>query len=176
MLFFLGIFLAVSSLEATGLLDSLATWLDQVVGNIDLIIFLIGLMSAIIDNVPLVAAAMGMYDLAQFPTDSPIWQFLAFEAGGGSCLIIGSAAGVRHGMGTNQFLLVREAYYAAGVDGLCGWGGDLSMGDRLGVLPKTHWVSLEGLVWIRAGKLYRSKACQREHQAVTGLLASGQRA
>lgn len=94
-LFFLGILLAVSSLEATGLLDSLASWLDQVVGNIDLIIFLIGLMSAIIDNVPLVAAAMGMYDLEQFPTDSPTWQFLAFAAGtGGSCLIIGSAAGV----------------------------------------------------------------------------------
>ena len=94
-LFFLGILLAVSSLEATGLLHHLAEWLDHSIGNIDIIVFLIGLMSAVIDNVPLVAATMGMYDLSLYPTDHPTWEFLAYAAGtGGSCLIIGSAAGV----------------------------------------------------------------------------------
>ncbi|GGX59398.1 sodium:proton antiporter NhaD [Saccharospirillum salsuginis] len=94
-LFFLGILLAVSSLEATGLLHHLAVWLDETIGNINVIVFLIGLMSAVIDNVPLVAATMGMYDLSVYPTDHPTWEFLAYSAGtGGSCLIIGSAAGV----------------------------------------------------------------------------------
>jgi Na+/H+ antiporter NhaD/arsenite permease-like protein len=94
-LFFLGILTAVSALQATGLLAQAAGFLDRTVGNLDLIVFLIGLLSAVIDNVPLVAASMGMYDLATYPTDSPMWEFLAFAAGtGGSCLIIGSAAGV----------------------------------------------------------------------------------
>jgi Na+/H+ antiporter NhaD/arsenite permease-like protein len=94
-LFFLGILTAVSALQATGLLAQAAGFLDRTVGNLDLIVFLIGLLSAVIDNVPLVAATMGMYDLATYPTDSPMWEFLAFAAGtGGSCLIIGSAAGV----------------------------------------------------------------------------------
>lgn len=94
-LFFLGILLAVAALQATGLLASLAAGLDATVGNIDLIIFLIGLLSAVVDNVPLVAAAMGMYDMAIYPTDHKMWEFLAYAAGtGGSCLIIGSAAGV----------------------------------------------------------------------------------
>jgi Na+/H+ antiporter NhaD/arsenite permease-like protein len=94
-LFFLGILTAVSALQATGLLTQAAGFLDRSVGNLDLIVFLIGLLSAVIDNVPLVAASMGMYDLATYPTDSPLWEFLAFAAGtGGSCLIIGSAAGV----------------------------------------------------------------------------------
>ncbi len=94
-LFFLGILLAVASLQATGILQMLANQLDQSFGNMDLIIFLIGLLSAVIDNVPLVAAAMGMYDMSVFPTDDHIWQYLALAAGtGGSCLIIGSAAGV----------------------------------------------------------------------------------
>lgn len=94
-LFFLGILLAVSSLQATGLLDLAATFLNQRVGDLSTIIFLIGLLSSIVDNVPLVAAAMGMYDLQTFPQDHPMWPFLAFAAGtGGSCLIIGSAAGV----------------------------------------------------------------------------------
>jgi Na+/H+ antiporter NhaD/arsenite permease-like protein len=94
-LFFLGILLAVSALDATGLLSSLASALDQSVGNINVIVFLIGLMSAVIDNVPLVAATMGMYDLAVYPTNSHMWEFLAYSSGtGGSCLIIGSAAGV----------------------------------------------------------------------------------
>jgi Na+/H+ antiporter NhaD/arsenite permease-like protein len=94
-LFFLGILTAVSALQASGLLAQAAGFLDRSVGNLDLIVFLIGLLSAVIDNVPLVAATMGMYDLATYPTDSPMWEFLAYAAGtGGSCLIIGSAAGV----------------------------------------------------------------------------------
>lgn len=94
-LFFLGILVAVSSLQATGILPMAATWLDTNVGNINAIVFLIGLLSAVVDNVPLVAGVMGMYDMQTYPTDSPMWVFLAFAAGtGGSCLIIGSAAGV----------------------------------------------------------------------------------
>jgi Na+/H+ antiporter NhaD/arsenite permease-like protein len=69
--------------------------MNDTIGNQDLIILLIGLASAIVDNVPLVAATMGMYDLRSFPTDHRIWEFLAYCAGtGGSILIIGSAAGV----------------------------------------------------------------------------------
>jgi Na+/H+ antiporter NhaD/arsenite permease-like protein len=94
-LFFLGILLAVGSLEATGVLRGLAESLTNTVGDIDLIVVLIGLVSAVVDNVPIVAAAMGMYDLATFPADSKLWEFLAYCAGtGGSILIIGSAAGV----------------------------------------------------------------------------------
>lgn len=94
-LFFLGILVAIGALEATGLLRSLATWLDQTVGNQDLIVVFIGVASAVIDNVPLVAAAMGMYPIDQFPPDAKLWEFLAYCAGtGGSLLVIGSAAGV----------------------------------------------------------------------------------
>lgn len=94
-LFFLGILLAIGCLESTGLLQSLAVSMNDAIGNQDLIILLIGLASAIVDNVPLVAATMGMYDLSSFPTDHKIWEFLAYCAGtGGSILIIGSAAGV----------------------------------------------------------------------------------
>ncbi|MFD2933607.1 sodium:proton antiporter NhaD [Spirosoma flavum] len=94
-LFFLGILLAVGSLEATGVLRSLAESLNQTVGNLDVIILLIGGVSAVVDNVPIVAATMGMYDLQTYPTDAKIWIFLAYCAGtGGSLLLIGSAAGV----------------------------------------------------------------------------------
>ena len=94
-LFFLGILVAIGALESTHLLTSLAQWMDKTVGNRDVIVVLIGLASAIIDNVPLVAASMGMYDLNTFPTDSKMWEFMAYCAGtGGSILIIGSAAGV----------------------------------------------------------------------------------
>jgi Na+/H+ antiporter NhaD/arsenite permease-like protein len=76
-------------------LSAIAQWLDQTVGNQAIIVILIGLVSAVVDNVPLVAASMGMYSLEQYPTDSFLWQFLAYCAGtGGSILIIGSAAGV----------------------------------------------------------------------------------
>ena len=93
--FFIGILLAVATLEHTHILTDLATWLNKVVGREDVIVTIIGLASAIVDNVPLVAASMGMYSLAQYPTDSFLWEFMAYAAGtGGSILIIGSAAGV----------------------------------------------------------------------------------
>jgi Na+/H+ antiporter NhaD/arsenite permease-like protein len=93
--FFIGILLAVATLEHTHILTALAQWLDQAVGRQDVIVLLIGLVSAVVDNVPLVAASMGMYSLTQFPPDHFLWEFLAYCAGtGGSILIIGSAAGV----------------------------------------------------------------------------------
>ena len=103
--FFLGILLAVSSLQSAGHLGIVATWLDGVVGNIYGINVIIGALSAIVDNVPLVAGAMGMYELLPleampkpglgYPVDHEFWEFLAYCAGtGGSMLIIGSAAGV----------------------------------------------------------------------------------
>jgi len=94
-LFFLGILIAISSLQSTGVLSSLAKYMNDTIGNLNIIVPLIGLLSAIIDNVPLVAASMGMYDISTYPQDSYIWEFLAYCAGtGGSILIIGSAAGV----------------------------------------------------------------------------------
>lgn len=94
-LFFLGILLAVGALEATGGLRAMATYLNETVGNVDVIVLLIGIASAVVDNVPIVAAAMGMYDLQTYPTDHKLWEFLAYCAGtGGSILLIGSAAGV----------------------------------------------------------------------------------
>jgi Na+/H+ antiporter NhaD/arsenite permease-like protein len=94
-IFFIGILLAVATLEHTHILSAIAAWLDDSIGRLDIIVVLIGLVSAIVDNVPLVAASMGMYSLEQYPTDSFLWEFLAYCAGtGGSILIIGSAAGV----------------------------------------------------------------------------------
>jgi len=94
-MFFLGILLAVGSLQATGLLRDMAESLTRTVGNLDVIILLIGMASAVVDNVPIVAAAMGMYDLQTYPPDAKLWEFLAYCAGtGGSMLLIGSAAGV----------------------------------------------------------------------------------
>ena len=93
--FFIGILLAVATLEHTHILSGLAKWFDDTIGRQDVIVMVIGLISAVVDNVPLVAASMGMYSLNQYPTDSFIWEFLAYCAGtGGSILIIGSAAGV----------------------------------------------------------------------------------
>lgn len=94
-LFFLGILLSIGALQATGLLQNAAGWMDKTIGDIYVITLLIGLLSAVVDNVPLVAAAQGMYGLDRFPTDHYFWEFLAYCAGtGGSILIIGSAAGV----------------------------------------------------------------------------------
>lgn len=94
-LFFLGILLTIGSLEATGILDNVATVMNEKIGNITLITLVIGMLSAVVDNVPLVAAAQGMYPLSVYPTDHYFWEFLAYCAGtGGSMLIIGSAAGV----------------------------------------------------------------------------------
>jgi Na+/H+ antiporter NhaD/arsenite permease-like protein len=95
LLFFLGILLAVAGLESLHVLEHVAEWMDDTIGNKDVIIIGIGLLSAIVDNVPLVAASMGMYDMAVYPADHKIWEFIAYCAGtGGSVLIIGSAAGV----------------------------------------------------------------------------------
>jgi len=93
--FFIGILLAVATLEHTHILAGIAAWLDQVIGRQGIIVAIIGLISAIVDNVPLVAASMGMYDLNLYHPDSFLWEFMAYCAGtGGSILIIGSAAGV----------------------------------------------------------------------------------
>lgn len=93
--FFMGILLAVAVLEHAHILGNLAQWLNDTVGRLDVIVLLIGLASAVVDNVPLVAATMGMYSLTDYPPDSFLWEFVAFCAGtGGSVLIIGSAAGV----------------------------------------------------------------------------------
>jgi Na+/H+ antiporter NhaD/arsenite permease-like protein len=97
-LFFLGILLAVSALQEIGHLNVVSAWLDKTIGNIYAINMAIGLLSAVVDNVPLVAAAQGMYDIeptGPFAASGHFWQFLAYCAGtGGSALIIGSAAGV----------------------------------------------------------------------------------
>jgi len=93
--FFIGILLAVAVLEKARVLEMLANWLDATVGRQDAIVVLLGLLSAVVDNVPLVAASMGMYSLTQYPPDSFLWEFVAYCAGtGGSILIIGSASGV----------------------------------------------------------------------------------
>jgi Na+/H+ antiporter NhaD/arsenite permease-like protein len=94
-IFFIGILLAVAVLEHTLILDGLAHWMEKTIGRLDVIVILTGIMSAVIDNVPLVAASMGMYNMTTYPPDSFLWEFLAYCAGtGGSILIIGSAAGV----------------------------------------------------------------------------------
>jgi len=94
-LFFLGILLAVSALQSIGILKMVATTLSSTLKNDYLIGIALGLLSSLVDNVPLVAAVQGMYDLNTYPTDHPFWQFLALATGtGGSAIIIGSAAGV----------------------------------------------------------------------------------
>ena len=101
-LFFLGILLAVAALESLGMLFHFAESLEanlpmlgtESPGELvsDLVVLILGLGSAVIDNVPLVAASMGMFSV---PIDDPVWHFIAYSAGtGGSMLIIGSAAGV----------------------------------------------------------------------------------
>ena len=98
-LFFLGILMAVSALKEIGVLTALGLWLDSVSGgNHYMVTGIIGAISSIVDNVPLVAGCMGMYPLAEagdMAVDGIFWQLLAYCAGtGGSILIIGSAAGV----------------------------------------------------------------------------------
>ena len=94
-LFFMGILLAVSALQSTSILQQMATSLSSKVQNENIIVIGIGLLSAIFDNVPLVAAIQGMFTTEQYPTGHFFWNFLAYCAGtGGSILIIGSAAGV----------------------------------------------------------------------------------
>ena len=109
-LFFMGILMAVSALQSAGILKEVSTYLDEEVHNVYVINTIVGILSSIIDNVPLVAGAMGMYPMptheavalsgeaaymANFVQDGIFWQLLAYCAGvGGSILIIGSAAGV----------------------------------------------------------------------------------
>ncbi len=113
--FFIGILLAVAALQHTHVLEMLAKWLDTTVGRQDVIVVLLGLLSAIVDNVPLVAASMGMYSLTQYPPDSFLWEFVAYCAGtGGSILIIGSAAGVA-AMGLEQ---IHFFWYVRRISGL----------------------------------------------------------
>ena len=94
-LFFFGILMSIFSLEVIGILPQMASTLNNSVGDINVVAICIGLLSAVFDNVPLVAALQSMYSLNDFPKDHYFWELLAFTAGtGGSCLIIGSAAGV----------------------------------------------------------------------------------
>ncbi len=94
-LFFLGILMAVGALETMQALNQFALVLDKTFGDQRIIVSLIGILSSIVDNVPLVAASMGMYSMDLYPQDHFLWEYLAYCAGtGGSILIIGSAAGV----------------------------------------------------------------------------------
>ncbi len=131
-LFFFGILMAVAVLQSTGILASAANWLDEKVHNVYAINTILGVMSSIVDNVPLVAAAMGMYPVepvtatgyaANFIVDGTFWEFLSYCAGvGGSILIIGSAAGViamgiekiPFGWYLKKFSLIALAGYLAG--------------------------------------------------------------
>eukprot|EP00579_Thalassiosira_antarctica_P008922 CAMPEP_0201883082 /NCGR_PEP_ID=MMETSP0902-20130614/15134_1 /ASSEMBLY_ACC=CAM_ASM_000551 /TAXON_ID=420261 /ORGANISM="Thalassiosira antarctica, Strain CCMP982" /LENGTH=737 /DNA_ID=CAMNT_0048411793 /DNA_START=12 /DNA_END=2225 /DNA_ORIENTATION=+ len=94
-LFFLGILMSIGVLDKSGLLKDLAVFLSDNLPSQDIVATVIGIASALIDNVPLVAATMGMYDLADYGTDDKLWQLIALCAGtGGSILVIGSASGV----------------------------------------------------------------------------------
>ncbi len=112
LLFFLGILLSVNVLEIANILHYFAYRLDALFSTKEVIAVIIGLVSSVVDNVPLVAACMGMYDLATYAMDSPFWTVAAYAAGtGGSLLIIGSAAGVAF-MGLEKvdfFWYVRKA-------------------------------------------------------------------
>ena len=94
-LFFTGILLCVAALEVTGTLTAISVWMDYNIGNLYIINGGIGILSSVLDNIPLVAGIQNMYPLSTYPTDHYFWELLTFCAGtGGSCLIIGSAAGV----------------------------------------------------------------------------------
>jgi NhaD family Na+/H+ antiporter len=133
-LFFLGILLAIAALESAGQLQQLANFLDSQIKDINIVVLLIGLLSSVVDNVPLVAASMGMYPLDKFPSDHYFWEFLAYCTGtGGSALIIGSAAGIA----------------AMGIEKI----------DFMAYLKKISWLALMGyfsgaLVYILLGKLF----------------------
>jgi Na+/H+ antiporter NhaD/arsenite permease-like protein len=94
-LFFFGILVSIAALQSAGILSSFAGWMSATIANENLIGICMGLLSSVIDNVPLVAAVQGMYSLSDYPTDHYFWELLAYCTGtGGSALIIGSAAGV----------------------------------------------------------------------------------
>lgn len=130
-LFFLGILLCVDALDKANILGSAALWLDSNIGNQTIIATVIGFLSAVVDNVPLVAASMRMYDMIQYPIDSRFWELIAYCAGtGGSMLIIGSAAGVVF-MGLEHvdfFWYLKRISFAALVGYLAGIGTYLLLG------------------------------------------------
>ncbi len=135
-LFFLGILLCVDALQAAGFLKILADWLDATFKSLAVIATLIGFISAIIDNVPLVAATMGMYSLQTHPIDSSLWHMIAYAAGtGGSMLIIGSAAGVAlMGMEKIDFIsYAKKAAIPVALGYLAGMGVYLLLKPFLGV-------------------------------------------
>ena len=124
-LFFLGILLAIDALHTAGILNDVATWMSRTIYNPEWVAIAIGLISAVVDNVPLVAAAMGMYSMSQFPADSSFWNSIAYCAGtGGSILVIGSAAGVAFlGLEKVQFFwYLRRIGFAAFVGYFAGIG------------------------------------------------------
>nr|HPI54856.1 sodium:proton antiporter NhaD [Chitinophagaceae bacterium] len=122
-LFFLGILLAVGALSQAGVLTHFATWLTSIFPDPRLLLGSIGMLSAIFDNVPLVAAVQGMFHIDQYPEGSFFWNFLAYCSGtGGSLLIIGSAAGVA-AMGIEKidfFWYLKHISWIAGVGYLVG--------------------------------------------------------
>lgn len=129
-LFFVGILLAIGALETAGTLRELSAFFDREIGNTNAITMTIGLSSAVIDNVPLVAASQGMYPMTTFPPDSSFWLFLAYCAGtGGSILIIGSAPGVAvmgiqrisFGWYVKRFSLIALVGYFAGAVAYLAW-------------------------------------------------------
>jgi hypothetical protein len=144
-LFFLGILTAVAALDTTGHLDLLAEVLQEHVGNLYIINIIIGVLSAIVDNVPLVAGAMGMYN---FPVDHYFWEFLAYCAGtGGSILIIGSAAGVAvMGMENIDFIwYLKKISWLALVGYLAGAAMYIAQ-EETGILERHHEVVDERMV------------------------------
>lgn len=86
-LFFLGILISIAALQSTGQLSQLAAFMDKTIGNINVIVMSIGILSSIVDNVPLVAGAMGMYSMETFPTDHYFWTFMAYCAGTGGSIL-----------------------------------------------------------------------------------------
>jgi len=119
--------LSVATLEHANILTALAKWLDQTVGRQEVIVMIIGMASAIVDNVPQVAASMGMYSLTQYPPDHFFWEFFGllcwhrwFDSDHWFCGWRGS-----HGSGKNPLLLVRQKNQRFGFDGLPGRCGGL---------------------------------------------------
>jgi Na+/H+ antiporter NhaD/arsenite permease-like protein len=133
-LFFLGILLAVSALQSFGILKELAVFLSANLQNDYFIGIALGLLSAVVDNVPLVAASQGMFDLATYPTDHPFWEFLALTTGtGGSAIIIGTAAGVAV-MGIEQ---INFMWYLKKI----GWLALLGLAAGIGVFLLQQWLA-----------------------------------
>ncbi|MGR3952329.1 MAG: sodium:proton antiporter NhaD [Chlamydia sp.] len=114
--FFFGILLSINALDSSGILKMAAIFLQSLLPTKEIVAFVIGIASAIIDNIPLVAATMGMYDEHIYPLDSPFWSLIAYCAGtGGSIFIIGSAAGLAFMSleGVSFMWYIKKASFAA---------------------------------------------------------------